>query len=127
MVNRWILLWASSLGALAVALGAFGAHGLRNLVAPATLPVWDTAVRYQSWHAMVLLILFTLSQCWSSRLLRWAAVLMVAGTLCFSGSLYLLVLSSVKWWGPVTPVGGGLLIGGWLMLLWAAIKENRIE
>lgn len=127
MNNRWILVWASSLGALAVALGAFGAHGLRSLVAPHMVQTWEIAVRYQAWHAMVLLILFTLSQLWSSPLLRWAAAMMIAGMVCFSGSLYGLVLTSVKWWGPVTPLGGGLLIGGWLVLLVATIKENRNE
>lgn len=122
MTHRWIILWGATLGATGVAAGAFGAHGLKNLLSPALLEAWEIAVRYQLIHAMTLLILFALTQLLDSRLIPRAAQLMVAGTLCFSGSLYLLALTGSKWLGPVTPLGGTLLIAGWLTLFWAGLK-----
>ena len=122
MNHRWMLLWSSALGASGVAAGAFGAHGLKNQLPAAGLEVWEIAVRYQLLHAVVVLILFVLSQQWSSRLVPRAAQLLLAGTLCFSGSLYLLALTGIKWLGPITPLGGALLIAGWLTLFYAASK-----
>ena len=122
MNHRWIILWGAALGASAVTAGAFGAHGLKNLLPPASLEAWEIAVRYQLIHAMTLLILFALAQLLDSRLIPRAAQLMTVGTLCFSGSLYLLALTGSKWLGPVTPFGGLLLIAGWLTLFYAGLK-----
>jgi len=122
MNHRWMLLWSSTLGASGVAAGAFGAHGLKNQLPAAGLEVWDIAVRYQLLHAVVVLVLFVLAQQWSSRFVPRAAQLLLAGTLCFSGSLYLLALTGMKWLGPITPLGGVFLIAGWLMLFYAASK-----
>lgn len=122
MEHRWIMLWAAALGASGVAAGAFGAHGLKNQLPASGLEVWEIAVRYQLLHAVVLLILFVLAQQWASRLVPRAAQLLLAGTLCFSGSLYLLALTGMKWLGPITPLGGVFLIAGWLTLFYAASK-----
>lgn len=122
MNHRWMLLWSSALGASGVAAGAFGAHGLKNQLPASGLEVWEVAVRYQLLHAVVVLILFVLAQQWSSRLVSRAAQLLLAGTLCFSGSLYLLALTGMKWLGPITPLGGVFLIAGWLTLFYAASK-----
>ncbi|MDD2842819.1 MAG: DUF423 domain-containing protein [Tolumonas sp.] len=122
MNHRWMLLWSSALGASGVAAGAFGAHGLKNQLPASGLEVWDIAVRYQLLHAVVVLILFVLVQQWASRLVLRTAQLLLAGTLCFSGSLYLLALTGIKWFGPITPLGGVFLIAGWLTLFYAACK-----
>jgi len=126
MEHRWVMLWAAALGACGVAAGAFGAHALTLLLSPAELAVWDTAVRYQLLHAVVLLVLFTLIQVWQNSLLLRAAKLMAMGIVCFSGSLYLLALTGINWFGPITPLGGTLLIAGWMTLFYAAIRSNRV-
>ena len=126
MNHRWMVLWGATLGATGVAAGPFGAHGLKHLLSSALLDAWEIAVRYQLIHAMMLLILFALAQLLDSRLIPRAAQLMAAGTLCFSGSLYLLAFTGSKWLGPVTPFGGLLLIAGWLTLLYAGLKIRKM-
>ncbi len=126
MNHRWMVLWGATLGATGVAAGAFGAHGLKNILLPSSLNVWEIGVRYQLIHAMMLLILFALAQLLDSRLIPRAAQLMAAGTLCFSGSLYLLAFTGSKWLGPVTPFGGLWLIAGWLTLLYAGLKIRKM-
>lgn len=110
---------AALLGLAGVALGAFGAHAMKVRLAPEMLEVWDTAVRYQAWHALATLgaMLFALHDP-DGRLLAagWA---FVAGTVLFSGSLYLLALTGGRAFGMVTPLGGGLLILGWGCFAWA--------
>ena len=99
-------------GFLAVALGAFGAHGLHAVLEKnARLATWETAVLYHLTHAVVLLIIATL------RPLRAAAFwLMLTGIAIFSGTLYVLALTNVKWLGAITPIGGVCLLAGWLAL-----------
>ncbi|MEO6742013.1 MAG: DUF423 domain-containing protein [Chthoniobacteraceae bacterium] len=99
-------------GFLAVALGAFGAHGLHDVLEKnGRLATWETAVLYHLTHAVVLLLIATL------RPLRTAAWwLMLAGVLIFSGTLYVLALTNVKWLGAITPIGGVCLLAGWLAL-----------
>ena len=103
------------LGALAVVCGAFGAHALKSRLTPELLTAWNTGVLYHLVHAVVLLgvVLYTQQQGRSANL---PAVLFTAGIVLFSGSIYLLVLTGQKWLGPVTPLGGLLLIAGWLSL-----------
>lgn len=103
---------ACLLGALAVLLGAFGAHALRGHVEPELLTTWKTATSYHLAHAIALLGL-------AHPRSGGAARLIVAGTVVFSGSLYLLVLTGVRWLGAITPLGGILLIAGWLTAAWA--------
>ena len=112
----------AALALLAVALGAFGAHALRERLEAGDLEIFETAVRYQMYHALALLGVAWLSTRLPGPLTGWAGWLMVAGTLVFSGSLYLLVLTGPRWLGAVTPVGGVLLIAGWLLLAVALLR-----
>ena len=113
-------------GLLAVMAGAFGAHGLRGVVSERGLQVFETAVSYQMYHALILaLAAFLPVLGLSRRLLVLACGFWTAGILLFSGSLYLLVLSGTHWLGPVTPVGGVCLMIGWLLLTIAALKHER--
>jgi len=102
------------LGALGVLAGAFGAHALEGELAPRDLEVWDTAVRYQLWHALALCLCAALDA--RGRAVRHAARAFCAGIALFSGSLYVLVLADLRFLGAVTPVGGVLLIAGWVLL-----------
>ena len=110
-------------GALAVLLGAFGAHGLKSQVPPESVASWNTAVEYHLLHSVVLLALalFSASGGPSS---PWAMRGFAAGIVLFSGSIYALVLGGPRWLGPVTPIGGVCLIGGWLALLALARGTN---
>ncbi|QPQ56367.1 DUF423 domain-containing protein [Allosphingosinicella flava] len=106
-----------------VMLGAFGAHALKDRLDPAALGWWQTAVQYQMWHAVALVALAGLP----GRLGLPAALLSI-GTLVFSGSLYLLALTGLRWLGAVTPVGGLLMIAGWLLLAlraWRTKDQGR--
>ena len=110
-------------GGLAVALGAFGAHGLRTRLAADALAIFETAVRYQMYHALALFaVAFALTRWPWSVLPAVAGWLFVAGTVLFSGSLYLLALTDTRWLGAVTPFGGLALIAGWGCLLVAALR-----
>ena len=113
IVNVPIFRLAAALGFLAVALGAFGAHALKGtLQTNATTAVWETAVLCHFIHAVVLLVLAT--QPGASRAI---SSLFVAGIVLFSGSLYLLALTNVKWIGAITPLGGLCFLAGWLCLV----------
>ncbi|MEO5641405.1 MAG: DUF423 domain-containing protein [Sphingomicrobium sp.] len=115
--NRAILAAAALLGASAVMLGAFGAHALRSTLGPQQLGWWETATHYQLAHALALLITAILPL----RRAPLAAWCMGLGTMIFSGSLYLMALGLPHWLGAITPVGGLLLIAGWLVLGWSAL------
>ncbi len=109
------------LGGLAVALGAFAAHGLRSRLASDLLSTFETGVRYQMYHALALLLVaMLLTRGMSSGLLTAAGWLFVAGAILFSGSLYGLTLGGLRWLGMVTPLGGLAFILGWLCVLLAA-------
>ncbi|MGB3798555.1 MAG: DUF423 domain-containing protein [Lewinella sp.] len=131
MDQRNILRWTAVLGALSVGLGAFGAHGLEKLVTPERLEIFDTGVRYSFYHTLALGLAAALypSPSIDSRRLTASVWLWLAGTLLFSGSLYLLSLREVHglpvgFLGPVTPIGGLLLIGGWISLFFAATRHK---
>lgn len=115
----------SALGGIAVAAGAFGAHGLQRLVTPERLDTWEKAARYQMYHALALLLLAWAISHWpaQARLLALAGWLFLAGVLLFSGSLYALVLSGAAWLGVLTPLGGVAFVAGWLCLLIAAWRQ----
>jgi uncharacterized membrane protein YgdD (TMEM256/DUF423 family) len=115
-VQRSTLLAGSLLAALGVVLGAFGAHGLRETLDAEAMGWWQTAVQYQMWHALGLVALAALPL----QRLGAPAALLAVGTAIFSGSLYLMALGGWRWLGAVTPLGGLLMIGGWLMLAWRA-------
>jgi len=111
----WISV-ASLMGASAVVLGAFGAHGLKTRLEPASLTTWSTAVEYHLVHALALLAV-ALYGSTTGRPVSLPAAAFSAGILLFSGSLYWLALGGPRWLGPVTPLGGLCFIGGWLALL----------
>ena len=114
----------ATLALLAVALGAFGAHALRERLEARALEIFETAVRYQMYHALALLGVAWLSTRLAGPLTGWAGWLMVAGTVVFSGSLYLLVLTGPRWLGAITPIGGVLLIAGWLLVVLALVRSS---
>jgi uncharacterized membrane protein YgdD (TMEM256/DUF423 family) len=125
-MDRLFFIIGSILGGIAVATGAFGAHGLKNLVSPENLETWDKAVRYQMYHALGLLALAWAITHWPEQA-KWLAVggwLFLAGVILFSGSLYILVLSGIKWLGAITPLGGVAFVGGWLCLVIAAWRSS---
>jgi uncharacterized membrane protein YgdD (TMEM256/DUF423 family) len=101
----------------AVAAGAFGAHALRDRLTAEHLAVFETAARYQMYHALGLLAVAWAVTRWPNALPVWAGWLFVAGTVLFSGSLYILALTGIRWWGAVTPLGGAAFLAGWLILL----------
>jgi uncharacterized membrane protein YgdD (TMEM256/DUF423 family) len=111
------------LGALAVILGAFGAHALRARLAAADLETFETAVRYQMYHAFALLAAAWLISR-SAPGAAAAAWSFLAGVVLFSGSLYLLVATGARWWGAVTPFGGLAMIAGWILLAVAAWRSR---
>lgn len=118
-----ILFAAGALSAfLGVAAGAFGAHGLRSRLDAEMLAVFEVGVRYQMYHALALLMTAWAASRWPGVATHAAGFLFIAGTVIFSGSLYLLSLSGLKWLGAITPLGGAAFLAGWLCLAWAALK-----
>jgi uncharacterized membrane protein YgdD (TMEM256/DUF423 family) len=121
-VDRIFFALGALSGFLGVAFGAFGAHALKGRLDADMLAVFEVGVRYQMYHALALLAVGWASTRWPGALLTASGWLFVAGTVVFSGSLYALSLSGVRWLGAITPVGGLALLGGWLCLAWAAYK-----
>jgi len=118
---RWIFAAAGILGFAGVALGAFGAHVLKEaLLARETLAIWQTAVLYQLVHAVALLALAGFPA--ASATPAWIAGCWTTGVVCFSGSLYGLALGGPKILGPVTPLGGLALLAGWLLVAWHGLR-----
>jgi uncharacterized membrane protein YgdD (TMEM256/DUF423 family) len=107
---------------LAVALGAFGAHGLKARVTPDLLAVFETGVRYHMYHALALLAVGWQAERTGSPLAAAAGWLFVVGIAIFSGSLYAMALTGARWLGAVTPIGGVCLIAGWVLLAVAATR-----
>lgn len=115
---------ASVFGALSVMIGAFGAHALRaTLEAQNRIETFETAVKYQFYHTIALLAIGLLMYKVSDKLLGYAGYSMIGGILIFSGSLYILCLSGVRWLGAITPIGGVLMIVGWVLLLLALARN----
>ncbi|MBK8137415.1 MAG: DUF423 domain-containing protein [Chloroflexi bacterium] len=120
MIRTWVLIGAL-LGLTGVALGAFGAHGLADrLQANGRADTFETAVRYHLIHAVALLAVGVLAFNAPSPAVQWAGTLMTAGTLIFSGALYILAIFDLRIMGAVAPIGGALMIAGWAALAWAA-------
>jgi uncharacterized membrane protein YgdD (TMEM256/DUF423 family) len=115
---RWFIALAGFSGMLAVGLGAFGAHALKSRLDEHALSIYQTAVQYQFYHSLALLGvgLFCLWQP-QSRLLLASGVAFLAGIFVFSGSLYLLSFTGIRWLGAITPIGGLAFIAGWALLL----------
>lgn len=128
-MSRTILVVASVLGFLAVALGAFGAHGLEATFAASEDPVkraawWATATEYHMWHALLLVGVGLLAERVSSRAISVAFAAIVAGVVLFSGSLYVMGVTGIRWLGAITPLGGTAFLVGWVALAIAATKTR---
>lgn len=121
---RWFLLLGAANAALAVLLGAFGAHSLKTHLAVDMLAVYQTGLQYHLFHALGLLAVgFALKQIGDSAWLRWSGWLMLAGIVLFSGSLYILGTTGWKWLGAVTPLGGVSFIIAWTLFAVAVVKS----
>jgi uncharacterized membrane protein YgdD (TMEM256/DUF423 family) len=119
--TRWIAIGSLS-AALSVILGAFGAHALKDTLAPDQLAVWNTAVHYHALHALALIAFGVIAELRHMRALpAWC---FLAGTVLFSGSLYALALGAPRWSGAITPFGGVAFITGWLALAWCAWRAR---
>lgn len=116
-MKTWLIIGACLAG-VSVLFGAFGAHGLKTRVSSDDLGIFETAVRYQMYHSLGILFISTLgiTKSFPDNILLIPTYLMIAGIIIFSGSLYILVLTSTRWLGAITPVGGGLLIFSWFLL-----------
>ena len=132
-MHKGFLRWAAILGSLAVVLGAFGAHGLKQYVTAETISTFETAVRYQFYHVFALLAVGIIYKDLPLKWLRYAGNCFLIGILLFSGSLYILTalkaadtvgLSGV---GAITPLGGVFFIAGWVLLLAGVNGKERIE
>lgn len=121
---RTFALIGALLGFLGVGAGAFGAHALRARLAPADLEIFETAARYQMYHALALIAAAWVVERWPGSAATASGWLFLTGTLVFSGSLYVLVLTGTRWLGAVTPLGGGALLAGWLALAWAVARGS---
>ncbi len=123
MGAKFVIAIAAFNGALAVCLGAFGAHGLKKTLSQGALQVWQTGVTYHFYHVLALLAVGLLIQQKPKQALSISAVLFLAGILLFSGSLYGLALGGPSWLGPITPLGGISFIFAWLLMGVAALKD----
>jgi uncharacterized membrane protein YgdD (TMEM256/DUF423 family) len=121
-VDRLFVTLGAGSAFLAVAAGAFGAHALRTRLPADLLQVFETAARYQMYHALGLVAVAWVVGRWPGALPQWAGWLFVAGTILFSGSLYALALSGIRWLGAITPLGGVAFLAGWVCLALAARK-----
>ncbi|MGV3547709.1 MAG: DUF423 domain-containing protein [Pedobacter sp.] len=128
-MNKRIILTAAFFGALAVVLGAFGAHGLKSIVEPNQLETWQKGVEYQFYHTFAILYLSTFAR-YKNKLIALSFLFFSLGIVLFSGSLYLLAikdayeLSFARYLGPVTPIGGLAFILGWICLFLAAFRDK---
>ena len=123
VLTKIFLLLGSVNAALAVGLGAFGAHGLRSRLSEDLLSTYQTGVQYHFYHALGLFaVALVASLLPDSALVKWSGWLMLAGILLFSGSLYLLSITGIRWLGAITPLGGVAFISAWLLLAVAVAK-----
>ena len=121
---KYFLMIAAMSGLLAVVIGAFGAHALKSRLPEDLLAAYQTGVQYHFYHCLALLLVGLLQlQFPQASLLNWSAIFFVAGMLLFSGSLYVMAISAVKWLGAITPIGGLAFIAGWLCLFLAIYQQ----
>ncbi|WP_165020549.1 MULTISPECIES: DUF423 domain-containing protein [unclassified Dysgonomonas] len=127
-MKQFVLVVASVYGLLGIILGAFGAHAFKNMLSAEKLISFETGVRYQIYHAIVLLVIgFAFS--YSTSIERWSAICLMIGVFLFSFSIYFLTFSeywnvNLRFLGPVTPLGGGFMIAGWVLLIVFFIKNK---
>ena len=125
LMERGLAILGAVSGFVGVAAGAFGAHALKARLAPDLLAVFETGVRYQMYHALALLAVAWAASRWPGRTVALSGFCFVAGTVLFSGSLYLLAVTGVRSLGAVTPFGGVLFLAGWVLLALAAWRGDR--
>lgn len=129
-MHKSFLRASAMLGALSVALGAFGAHALRGRVSEVAVNTFETGVRYQFYHVLALALLGILHKEFSSKWISWAGNLFLLGILLFSGSLYMLTFTvaagktGFNWLGVITPFGGLAFIAGWFCMLMGILKST---
>ncbi len=123
MTERVFFTLGAASALVSVGAGAFGAHGLRARLSPELLAVFETAARYQMYHALGLLAVAWAAVRWPGPWAARAGWLFVAGTILFSGSLYALAVSGIRWLGAVTPFGGLAFLAGWGCLILAATRR----
>jgi uncharacterized membrane protein YgdD (TMEM256/DUF423 family) len=130
-MHKSFLTLGALFGALAIVLGAFGAHGLKKMVSADAIAVFQTGVQYQMYHALALMITGILHEKLQNKWIQWAGYLFCVGIVFFSGSLYVIGLMNASentipvLIGILTPIGGLFFIGGWLSLLTGVITKNR--
>ena len=122
-MSKTILMTASVLLALAVAIGAFGAHGLKSHLSAEMIQIYKTGVEYHFYHGLGLLLIGVIAISFPSELLKWSAIFLMVGIILFSGSLYILSITGIKWLGAITPFGGLSFIAGWVLLFVAVLKN----
>lgn len=111
-------------GFLSVGFGAFGAHAIKNSVSSELMTIYQTAVEYQFFHALGLILTGLVFQQHQDKLIKIAGWLMITGIVIFSGSLYVLSLTGIRWLGAITPVGGTAFIAAWLLLAIGSLKKD---
>ena len=122
-MSKLIIILAGMNGFLAVSIGAFAAHMLRDRLSPELLNTFQTGVQYHMYHALALLGIGVMMLNFpASNLLRISAYLMMSGILLFSGSLYLLSITGIQWLGAITPLGGLCFLTAWALIVWFAAK-----
>lgn len=123
ILQKKLIILGALLGGVSVAFGAFGAHALKPILAAhGRTDTFELAVRYQFYHTLALLVMAALADKLNKNQAGWSAFFFTSGVIVFSGSLYILALSGQTIWGAVTPIGGVLLITGWLFLMISAKK-----
>jgi uncharacterized membrane protein YgdD (TMEM256/DUF423 family) len=124
-MSKLIIILAGMNGFLAVSIGAFAAHMLRDRLSPELLNTFQTGVQYHMHHALALFAIGLLMLNFpASNLLRISAYLMIAGIVLFSGSLYLLSLTGIRWLGAITPLGGLCFLAAWAFIVWFAANQQ---
>jgi uncharacterized membrane protein YgdD (TMEM256/DUF423 family) len=124
-MNNLFLVLAGINGFIAVSLGAFAAHGLKSMLGPDLLATFQTGVQYHMYHSLALLAVGILVLQFPAQTgLRIAGFLFLAGIVIFSGSLYVLALSGIRWLGAITPIGGVAFLAGWALLAWSMLKAR---
>ena len=135
-MQKRFLIFGGISGAIAVALGAMGAHFLKSkietgLITELNLKTFETATRYQMYHSIILIVIALLSEKINYRLLSKSAYCFIIGIFCFSGSLYLIStagligITNINWLGPITPIGGLFFISGWFLLAFSSIRNSK--
>ena len=124
-MSKLVIMMAGINGFLAVSLGAFAAHALRDRLSPELLNTFQTGVQYHMYHALALFgIGLMMINFPASNILRVSAYLMLAGLVFFSGSLYLLSITGIRWLGAITPIGGVFFLVAWALIVWFAAKQQ---